>query len=223
MAAPADEYVEPRFADAALLTIDVQRDFVLPGAPAEIPETMKEVPAMRRLVRGFRRRNRPIVHLARLYLPDGSNADLCPRQSLERGARVAIPGSEGAELVDELKPSAGVRLDAGHLLAGKLQPIGAGEWILHKPRWGAFYQTSLERHLCALGVSTVVVCGCNFPNCPRATAYEDSERDFRVVVISDATSGVYEGGLKELGEIGVKAMTTDDALENLEAAALVES
>ncbi len=167
--------------------------------------------------RGLRtRRDRPIVHLARIYLPDGSNADLCRRQSLERGARVSIPGSEGVELVDELKPTPGVRLDAGHLLAGKLQPIGDEEWIMYKPRWGAFFQTSLEHHLCALEVNKVIVCGCNFPNCPRATAYEASERDFRVVVISDATSGVHERGLKELGGIGVKTMSTDDVLENLE-------
>ena len=32
-------------------------------------------------------------------------------------------------------------------------------------------------------------CGCNFPNCPRTSIYEASERDFRVVLARDAISG----------------------------------
>jgi hypothetical protein len=30
-----------------------------------------------------------------------------------------------------------------------------------------------------LGVNTVVVCVCNFPNCPRTTIYEASEREMK--------------------------------------------
>jgi len=49
------------------------------------------------------------------------------------------------------------------------------EWIMYKPRWGAYYNTILEKYLHNIGVNTVVVGGCNFPNCPRATIYEASE------------------------------------------------
>lgn len=69
------------------------------------------------------------------------------------------------------------------------------EWVMYKPRWGAFYGTTLEERLRALDVDTLVVCGCNFPNCPRTTIYEASERDFHIVFVSDATSAVYEQGL----------------------------
>jgi nicotinamidase-related amidase len=48
----------------------------------------------------------------------------------------------------------------------------------------------------------IVVCGCNFPNCPRTTIYEASERDFHIVFVPDATSGVYARGLDELRGIG---------------------
>ncbi|WP_459872860.1 hypothetical protein, partial [Endothiovibrio diazotrophicus] len=51
--------------------------------------------------------------------------------------------------------------------------------MLYKPRWGAFYRTSLESHLRGLDVSTLVFSGCNFPNCPRTSIYQASERDFR--------------------------------------------
>ena len=56
----------------------------------------------------------------------------------------------------------------------------------------------------ASGFDTVVVCGCNFPNCPRTTIYEASERDFRVVLAIDAISGLDERGMEELGNIGVR-------------------
>ena len=83
---------------------------------------------------------------------------------------------------------------------------------MYKPRWSAFYRTGLEEHLRGLGVDTVVVCGCNFPNCPRTTIYEASERDFRVVLAIDAISGLDERGMEELGNIGVSLLEVDECL-----------
>lgn len=211
------DYVSPDWTNAALLTIDVQRDSTLPGAPIEIPGTMEGVPKMRKLVQVFRPQDRPIIHVVRIYCPDGSNVDLCRRRDIERGKCVMLPGSDGAELVDELKPSPQVRLDAESLLEGGLQQIGPSEWIMYKPRWGAFYRTTLEKHLRDLHANTVVVCGCNFPNCPRATIYEASERDFRIAFVPDATSGVYEQGLRELENIGVKLASVDELSQKLTA------
>ena len=87
--------------------------------------------------------------------------------------------------------------------------MGLKEWIMYKPRWGAFFGTKLEEHLRSLGTSTVVFAGCNFPNCPRTSIYEASERDFRVVAIEDAISGVYEKGRTELAGIGVSVLSAD--------------
>lgn len=216
-------YLSPDWSGVALLTIDVQKDFTLPGAPAEIPGTAALVPEIQRLACGFRSLGRPVIHIVRLYLPDGSNVDLCRRRDAEEGSAVVVPGSDGAELVEEIRPSPETRLDAEHLLGGAPQPIGPGEWALYKPRWGAFYRTSLEDHLDSLDVNTVVVCGCNFPNCPRATVYEASERDLRVVLASDATSGLYGRGLQELENIGVKTMRTSEILETMRTSSAVAS
>lgn len=200
-------HTEPRFEHSALLTIDVQNDFTLAGAPLEIPGTLDIVPALARLVAAFRAHRRPIVHVLRLYLPDGSNADTCRRAMIEGGARVLAPGSEGAELVEVLRPEPALRLDHAALLAGRLQALGPGEAAMYKPRWGAFYRTPLEEHLRALGVDTVVVAGCNFPNCPRTTVYEASERDLRIVLAQDAVSGLYDRGRAELEGIGVRLLS----------------
>lgn len=207
-----DEYIQPHPDSAVLLTIDTQNDFTLPGAPAEIEGTDEVVPQMQRLVEVFRSADAPIVHVTRLYKEDGSNVDQCRREAVKSGAEIVRPGTDGAELVKELKPSADVGLDAEQLLRGELQEVGPREWIMYKPRWSAFYRTGLEDFLAARSVDTVVICGCNFPNCPRTTVYEASERDYRLVFVSDATSGVYERGIEELESIGVAVQNTADTI-----------
>ena len=207
------EYTRPHRNNAVLLTIDTQNDFTLPGAPAEIEGTAKAVPQMQRLVEAFRSADAPIVHVVRLYKEDGSNVDQCRRATIESGTEVVRPGTDGAELVQELKPSAGFHLDAEKLLGGDFQKVGPREWVMYKPRWGAFYRTGLEDFLTARSVDTVVICGCNFPNCPRTTIYEASERDYRLILVPDATSGVYERGIEELEGIGVTVQDTADTIE----------
>lgn len=89
-----------------------------------------------------------------------------------------------------------------------MQKIGAYEHIMFKPRWSAFYRTSLERHLRDQNVTTVVVAGCNLPNCPRATLFDASERDYRTVLVEDATSQVTAERLRDLTLIGVTLTDT---------------
>lgn len=212
-ASPMDEYTDPDPDGAALLTVDVQNDFTLPDAPAEIEGTMAAVPRMQRLVEAFRSANAPIVHVVRLYEADGSNVDRCRRAAIESGAEIVCPGTDGAELVAALKPSDDVRLDAELLLGGDRQRVGPREWVVYKPRWSAFFQTGLDEFLARRSVDTVVVCGCNFPNCPRTTVYGASQRDYRLVFVPDATSGVYERGIEELENVGVVVSDTERTTE----------
>jgi len=211
-----DTYTRPDPEQAALLTIDTQNDFTLPGAPAEIEGTVDAVPRMARLAGAFRSAEAPIVHVVRLYEADGSNVDRCRRAAIEEGAEIVRPGTDGAELVEKLKPSEDVGLEADRLLDGEFQQLGSREWLLYKPRWSAFFGTDLDEFLTERGVDTVVVCGCNFPNCPRTTVYEASERDYRIVLVPDATSGTYERGLSELSNIGVALMDTAEVVEWIE-------
>jgi nicotinamidase-related amidase len=207
-----NNYTSPDKAHLALVIIDTQQDFVIPGAPGFIPGTLEALPRMARLVERFRQKGLPIVHVVRLYLEDGSNVDLCRRAAIAQGLKMVVPGSAGAEIMEELKAFPQVRLDAPLLLSGRLQATGPREWFMYKPRWGAFFQTPLEQHLRDLGVNTLALCGCNFPNCPRTTIYEASERDFKIILVRDAVSGVYEAGLREMQNIGVSLMTAGECL-----------
>jgi nicotinamidase-related amidase len=208
-------YTAPQLSKSALLTIDTQCDFVLPGAAAEIPGSYDIILNMTSLLSAYRKFGLPIIHIVRLYIPDGSNVDLCRKRMVENGMRIVAPHTAGAELVEDLKPNPDVELDADLLLKGDVQKWGKKEFVIYKSRWGAFYRTRLDSHLTHLGVNTLVVCGCNFPNCPRTTIYEASERDYKVVLVEDSVSGIYEKGKEELRHIGVRIWSTNRLLNKI--------
>ncbi|MEU8616068.1 isochorismatase family protein, partial [Actinoplanes sp. NPDC048791] len=109
-----------------------------------------------------------------------------------------------------LLPGEGPDLDDKLLLDGRPQELGPDEYALFKPRWGAFYRTALDELLRERGVDTVVFAGCNLPNCPRASMIEASERDYRVVLATDAISQATEQSFRELAGIGVVLAATAD-------------
>jgi nicotinamidase-related amidase len=205
-------YTSPNWNTSVLITIDTQNDFTLPDAPAEIKGTAAVLPNMRRVLEAYRAHGLPIVHVIRLYKEDGSNVDICRKEAIEKGAKIAAPNTEGAELVSEIRSSQYASLDADKLLQGAFQSVGEQEWVMYKSRWGAFYKTDLESFLRARGIDTIVFTGCNFPNCPRTSMYEASERDFRVVMVADSMSQVYEQGIQEMSRIGVHVCDLDAVL-----------
>jgi nicotinamidase-related amidase len=207
-------YTDPELSAIALVTIDVQCD-TLDGGAFTIPGTTAILPNLQALLSRFRKTQRPIIHVVRLYRPDGSNVDLCRREAIENGAALLLAGAPGSELAPQVLPSRGLKLESERLLAGDAQEVGHDEIVVYKPRWGAFYCTKLEDHLRGLGVTTLAFTGCNFPNCPRTSIYEASERDFRVVLVGDAVSGLYEKGREEMIGIGVHVMRTRELLDRL--------
>ena len=48
-----DAYTKPDWFRSVLLTIDVQRDFTVPGAPFLIPGTLEIVPTLQRLLNAY--------------------------------------------------------------------------------------------------------------------------------------------------------------------------
>ncbi|WP_282941563.1 isochorismatase family cysteine hydrolase [Paenibacillus sp. RC67] len=205
-------YISPNWNTSVMITIDTQNDFTLPNAPAQISGTTQILPKMKSLLEKYREIGLPIIHVIRLYKEDGSNVDICRKEAVEKGARIVAPYSDGAELVSEIRPLSYSSLDAHKLLKGEFQSVGENEWIMYKPRWGAFYHTDLEAFLKKRNIDTIVFSGCNFPNCPRTSIYEASERDFRVVMVADCMSQVYEKGIQEMRNIGVHVCVLNDVL-----------
>ncbi|BBO69615.1 hypothetical protein DSCA_35450 [Desulfosarcina alkanivorans] len=203
-----DNFTRPEYDRSALITIDVQND-TLDGGPFEIPGTSAILPQISGLCRRFRHAGRPIVHVIRIYTPDAGDADRCRRGALLAGKRMLLKGSTGRRPAGPLLPGNDIRIDDELLMSGAIQPIGPREAIVYKPRWGAFYRTPLEAHLRKNGVSTLVFCGCNFPNCPRVSIYEASERNFRITAVADAISNMDQADACGLETIGVTVSTTE--------------
>jgi nicotinamidase-related amidase len=192
----------------------VQRD-TLDGQPLEVPGTTTILPTIALLCAAFRAAGRPVVHIVRLYLADGSNAEACRKDAVRRADSMLTPGTSGRLLASELLAGAADDLDDDLLLGGGVQVLDNGDLVVFKPRWGAFFQTPLENRLRAAAVDTTVFVGCNFPNCPRTSIYEASERDFHVLAVGDAISGLYPQGVQELRGIGVEVLEATDVAHRL--------
>ena len=207
-----DPHLVPHWKAAALVTIDMQRDFLSDG-PFGVAGTTEILPALERVTEAFRTAGRPIVHIVRLYPRDGREVDRVRRTIVEQGAVFVSPGTPGRLLAPGLAPDGAPDLDDHVLLAGRPQRLGRDEYALYKPRWGAFYRTPLARLLGERGVDTIIFAGCNLPNCPRASIIEAHERDFRVVLVTDAVSEASEQGLREVAGLGTVLMSTAETVE----------
>ena len=211
----AGGYTEPHWATSGLVVIDMQVDFAEGGA-LPIAGTGAVTPNVRRLAGAYRSAGRPIVHIVRLYPPGSSDVDLPRRAFVEGGGVTGAPGTPGSAVIAGIAgPGGPLPVDADLLLAGKPQELGPDEIVLFKPRWGAFYRTGLEVWLRERMVDTVVVAGCNLPNCPRATLFEASERDFRTVLVEDAVSQVSEERLADMAGIGVNLLSTGAVVDSV--------
>jgi len=195
--------MEMNWKQSALLIIDMQNDFAKPNGKAYIEGTAEVVEHIAGIAEFFRRKHLPVIHVIRLYLEDGSNAELCRKQSIMLGNPIVAPGSTGAGIIAELLPSNAGKYSDQSLLGGGMIPISPYDFVIYKPRWGAFYNTELDNWLQSRQVDSLLVTGCNFPNCPRTTLYEASERDYRLAIVPDTISQIYPQGIWELKRIGV--------------------
>ncbi len=194
----------------ALLVIDTQNDFGEPEGALPMPDLEHVMPELAEVIETFRRAERPVVHIVRLYAPDGRNVDLCRRWHFERGEyRFAVPGTWGAELVGSTAP-VGAKIAANDLLAGEVQELTPLEFVVYKPRFNAFHDTPLHAFLQARQIDSVIIAGITFPNCVLASQLGATDRDYRVGLVPGACTQVDEAGLEGMVAKGVQLMTLDD-------------
>ena len=184
----------------ALLIIDMQNDFVLPGSPVTVAGALDTVSSIRRLLDAFRTRSWPVLHITRAYRADGSDVEAFRRETFLRGPQYLLPGSPGAQIVPELAPL-------------------AGEHVLVKPRFSAFMGTPLDLLLRRLGVSELVVSGTQYPNCVRATVLDAVCLDYAVTLVTDAcsaqTDAVAQANIADMAAIGIQCRTVQQFLTGI--------
>jgi nicotinamidase-related amidase len=171
---------------AALIIIDMQRDFLEPGGFGEtlgnnVALLKAAVPPLQELLAAARKAGMLIIHTREGHRPDLSDA---PRHKVERGEpsmRIGAPGPMGRILV---------RGEPGHDIIPELYPA-PGEPVIDKPGKGAFYQTDLELMLKNREIDTLVVCGVSTEVCVNTTVREANDRGFRCIVLSDCCASYF--------------------------------
>ena len=168
--------------NAALLVIDMQNDGM-----DMIPAGRAIVPAVRLVLEACRTHGLPVVFKLRVQRPDGIDVERF-RLGLFAKRPFLVEGTPGAAVVPELQPR-------------------AGEHIVRGARFSGFFQTDLQLILTRLGVTTLVVCGMQTPNCVRATVTDAIAYDYRAVVVEDAvaapTPEIHAANLLDMRNMGV--------------------
>lgn len=159
----------------ALLIIDMLNDFVLEGAPLEVPDNRKAIPAIRREIDAAHKEGRPVIYVCDAHAPDD------PEFSKFGWPPHAVQGTEGAEVVDELRPE-------------------SGDEVVEKTTYSAFYGTRLEELLKSRGVDAVRLTGCVTHICIMIAALEAGLRGYEVSAVVDGIAGLaqddHEAGLR---------------------------
>jgi nicotinamidase-related amidase len=169
----------------ALLVVDMQNDFVRPGAPQEVPDARATVPVIAALLGAFRDAGRPVVFTR---FSAGPERTLLWNWSPQCGpeARSCWPGV--SRLYDD-----GQQL-GGHDVVPELEPLES-EPVVDKYGYGSFHNTMLEDVLRARAVSQVVAVGTVTQICVEETVREGFHRGLEMVMVRDAVSS-FDPGLQ---------------------------
>jgi len=171
---------------AALVIIDMQRDFVEPGGFGaslgnDVSLLQAIVPTCAAVLAAWRAAGGLVVHTREAHKPDLSD---CPPAKRERGQpslRIGDVGPMGRVLI------AG---EPGNQIIPELAPI-AGEIVIDKPGKGAFYATGLHETLQAHGISQLVFMGVTTEVCVQTSMREANDRGYDGLLVEDGTESYF--------------------------------
>ncbi len=160
---------------AAVVVIDVQKDFVADGGFAhragwDVAAGQAAVERLERWLAQARAAGLPIVFVRSTYDPEWISPPMQER-NVRRGLTMprCLSGTWGADFY-------------------RLQPA-AGDIVVTKHRLNAFFGTDLDERLRALRVESVILTGMFTEACVESTGRHAYFLDYYVVVVSDLTAG----------------------------------
>jgi len=190
-------------AAAALVVIDMQRDFLLPGGFGallgnDVSMLTDIIAPLQVVLDAARAAGMMVIHTREGHRPDLSD---CPPSKLARGhlaTPIGAAGPNGRVLV---------RGEAGHDIVEELAPI-SGEVVLDKPGKGAFYATDLDLMLRNAGISQLVVTGVTTEVCVHTTVREANDRGLECLVLSDCVASYFP----EFHEVGLRMIAAQGGI-----------
>lgn len=194
---PAERFAaEP----AALLVVDMQRDFLEAGAPLPADGGLAVVPRINHLIGLARGAGLPVIFTHEVHRADGSDYGI----ELEYDPRHCEEGTPGADLLPALDAAPGDR-------------------HIYKRRYDAFLGTDLDFLLRGLGVRNLYVCGVDTDICVLGSVVSARNLDYRVAVVADCCAGssaeAHDAALVCLGTVFGHIVTTDEVAAVLAPAA----
>ena len=171
---------------AALILIDMQRDFLEPGGFGaalgnDVSRLQVAVAPCQAMLAAARAAGLLVIHTREGHRPDLADA---PRLKVGRGdpaLRIGAPGPMGRILV---------RGEPGHDIIAELYPR-AGEPVIDKPGKGAFFATDLDLMLRNRRIDTLLVGGVTTEVCVNTTVREANDRGYRCVVFADCCASYF--------------------------------
>jgi nicotinamidase-related amidase len=188
-----------------LLVIDMQDEFVKPGwASTWIPEATRQVPKIKKMITTCREKSIPVIFTV---FSDTHNYFDRPKTGKAMPIQYPNLGSNPewfkyGNIWEELKPQ-------------------KDEIVIHKPSYGAFYDTPLETILKSMDKDTIIISGTLTNCCCGTTARQGYERGFKVIFGSDITS-TYTKEMQE-AELGIlrlafaKVQSSEEIIKELES------
>ena len=125
----------------AMIVVDMQNDFVAPGAAMETPAARHIVSQLAKALRICREVGIKIIYTAYVHRSDGCDMGLFDDMHPPIANRQAlVDGTSGVEIYPELAPA-------------------VGEHVIKKHRYSGFFGTDLDIILREWGVDTVIISG----------------------------------------------------------------
>jgi nicotinamidase-related amidase len=170
----------------ALVVIDMQRDFLLPGGFGEtlgndVGQLAAVVPPLQRVLAAARAIGLMVIHTREGHKPDLSDLPPAKHRRGKPSMRIGDPGPYGRILI---------RGEYGHDIVDELAPR-PGELVIDKPGKGSFYGTGLQDVLTGAGISTLLVTGVTTEVCVHTTVREANDRGYDVLVLSDCVGSYF--------------------------------
>ncbi len=190
-------------ATTALLIIDMQRDFVLPGGFGE--KLGNDTSLLLAAVEPTQR-----------VLEHGPRARACSSFTPARGIAPTSPTARRPSSRAAARPSSArdgpmgrilVRGEQGHDIIHQLYPM-AGEPVIDKPGKGSFHATDLQQILTDRGIKTLIVCGVTLEVCVHTTVREANDRGYECVVLSDCVASYFP----EFQRVGLEMIKAQGAI-----------
>ncbi len=176
-----------------VITSDLQKD-ILPGGKMSSRRILDILPRLALFFDQVRKFGIPVIYLCDWHYPDD--------EELIIWVDHMMANSEGAEIIDEVKPK-------------------EGDFVIRKNRFNGFVGTSLQNVLNDLNAQTLIFTGWRSHVCVSQTAIEAYHRGYDIIIAEDGvnttTEDEHRAGMDLLGvNYGFEIIPCDEIIAELE-------